>query len=133
MSLFFIKHAGGIHEITDLRLRQTTIELLTATNIHLHLVLVTDDSYTVYDDRFAGASKRLNSIEVFDINGSFRNIDFDEIRTKFRRAFEELLEELTKYVGQNKVVDLDKLNNEINEHFKGLNFVISLDTNIISY
>lgn len=133
MSLFFIKHPAGIHEITDLRLRQNTIELLTATGTKLHLVVVTDDSYTVYDDRFAGASKRLNSIEVFDINGSFKNVDFDPMRVKFEKAFQDLLEELSKYVGKNEVVDLVKLNDEISEHFKGLNFAITLDSNILTY
>lgn len=132
MSLFFIKHQAGIHEITDLRLRQSTIELLTTTGVKLHLVGVTDDSYTVYDDRFAGASKRLNSIEVFDINGSFKNNDFDPMRVKFEKAFQELLEELAKYVGKNEVVDLVKLNHDISDHFNGLNFAITLDPNILN-
>lgn len=133
MSLFYIKHPGGIHEITDLKMRQTNIELVTAVGTKLHLVIITDDSYTVYDDRFAGASKRLNSIEVFDMNGSFKNVDFDPMRFKFVKAFEELLEELAKFVGKNEIVDLNELNHEISEHFHGLNFAITLDPNIFTY
>ena len=41
----------------------------------------------MYDDRFAGASKQLNSVEAFDIDGS---LDFDNMRELFRETFTKL-------------------------------------------
>ncbi|MER1998589.1 MAG: hypothetical protein ABS882_02350 [Lysinibacillus sp.] len=133
MSLFFIKHKYGIHEVIDVVKRKTNIELKTNSNEILHIIVVTDDSYTVYDDRFAGASKKLNSLELFDIDGSFRNIDFDEIRLKFSEAFNELISALSTHVGKNAVIDLDNIRHEVSDKFTGLHFKIITDTNSYPY
>lgn len=130
MSLFFMKHKYGIHEILDVRKHKTNIELRTSTNDIMHIIILTDESYTVYDDRFAGASKQLSSLEAFDIDGSFRNIDFDHMRELFTNAFSELLQTLSNYVGQNTIVDLDSIRHDVSDHFKGINFKVMLDTQI---
>ena len=124
MSLFFIKHKHGIHEITDVKKKKTNVELRTATGEVLHIIVITDEQYTVYDDRFAGASKRLNSIEAYDIEGNFRNIDFDNMRTLFTNALSELLDTLAQFVGSNQLVDLDDIRHEVSDHNKGLHFKI---------
>ncbi|WP_431029792.1 hypothetical protein [Lysinibacillus sp. LZ02] len=133
MSLFFIKHTHGIHEVTDVKKHKTNIELRTATGEILHLIVITDESYTVYDDRFAGAAKQLNSIEVYDIDGSFRNIDFDTMRQMFSNAFTELLETLSQFVGSNQLVNLDEIRHEVSDHNKGLHFKIITDTKMYEY
>ncbi len=127
MSLFFIKHKHGIHEITDVKKHKTNVELRTATGEVLHIIVITDEQYTVYDDRFAGASKRLNSIEAYDIEGNFRNIDFDNMRTLFTNAFSQLLDTLAQFVGSNQLVDLDSIRHEVSDHNKGLQFKIITD------
>ena len=124
MSLFFIKHKHGIHEITDVKKKKTNVELCTATGEVLHIIVITDEQYTVYDDRFAGASKQLTSIEAYDIEGSFRNIDFDNMRTLFANALSELLDTLAPFVGSNQLVDLDDIRHEVSDHNKGLHFKI---------
>lgn len=124
MSLFFIKHKHGIHEITDVKKKKTNVELRTATGEVLHIIVITDEQYTVYDDRFAGASKRLNSIEAYDIEGNFRNIDFDNMRTLFTNALSELLDTLAQFVGSNQLVDLDDIRHEVSGHNKGLHFKV---------
>ncbi len=130
MSLFFIKHNHGIHEITDVKKRTTNIELRTATGEVLHIIVITDENYTVYDDRFAGASKQLNSIEAYDIDGSFRNNDFDNMRELFSSAFTQLIDTLSKFVGSNQLVNLDDIRHEVSDHNKGLHFKIITDTKI---
>ena len=127
MSLFFIKHRHGIHEILDVRKHKTNIELRTSTKDTIHIVIVTDDSYTVYDDRFAGASKQLSSLEAFDIESGFRNNDFDHMRNLFSNAFSELLETLSTYVGTHTIVDLDSIRHDVSDHFKGLHFKVILN------
>ena len=124
MSLFFIKHKHGIHEITDVKKKKTNVELRTATGEVLHIIVITDEQYTVYDDHFAGASKRLNSIEAYDIEGNFRNIDFDNMRTLFTNALSEVLDTLAQFVGSNQLVDLDDIRHEVSDHNKGLHFKI---------
>lgn len=133
MSLFFIKHKNGIHEVSDVVKRKTNVELKTNSNEILHIIVVTDENYTVYDDRFAGASKKLNSLELFDIDGSFRNIDFDEMRVKFSEAFNELVNALAVHVGKNAVIDLDNIRHEVSDKFTGLHFKITTDTNSYTY
>lgn len=133
MSLFYIKHRNGIHEVIDVVKRKTNIELKTNSNEILHIIVVTDEKYTVYDDRFAGASKQLNSLELFDIDGSFRNIDFDDIRVKFREAFDELLNALSVYVGKNALVELDNIRHVVSDKFTGLHFKVITDTNNYTY
>ena len=130
MSLFFIKHNRGIHEITDVKKHKTNIELSTATGEVLHIIVITDENYTVYDDRFAGASKQLNSIEAYDIDGSFRNNDFDNMRELFSSAFTQLIDTLSKFVGSNQLVNLDDIRHEVSDHNKGLHFKIITDTKI---
>ncbi len=127
MSLFFIKHKHGIHEITDVKKKKTNVELRTTTGEVLHIIVITDEQYTVYDDRFAGASKRLNSIEAYDIEGNFRNIDFDNMRTLFTNAFSQLLDTLAQFVGSKQLVDLDDIRHEVSDHNKGLYFKIITD------
>lgn len=127
MSLFFIKHKHGIHEILDVRKHKTNIELRTSTKDTIHIIILTDDSYTVYDDRFAGASKKLSSLEAFDIDSSFRNSDFDHMRELFTNAFAELLETLANCVGKNTIVDLDSIRHDVSDHFKGLHFKVMLN------
>ena len=112
MSLFFIKHKFGIHEIMDVKKHCTNIELLTTSHETLHIIIVTDESYTVYDDRFAGASKQLSSVEAFDINSSFRNNDFDHMRELFSNALTKLFDKLGEHVGKEKMVDLDTLRHD---------------------
>lgn len=130
MSLFFIKHNRGIHEITDVKKHKTNIELSTATGEVLHIIVITDENYTVYDDRFAGASKQLNSIEAYDIDGSFRNNDFDNMRELFSSAFTQLIDTLSKFVGSNQLVNLDDIRHEVSDHNKGLHFKVITDTKI---
>ena len=130
MSLFFIKHKHGIHEITDVKKLTTNIELRTTTGEILHIIVVTDENYTVYDDRFAGASKQLNSIEAYDIDGSFRHIDFDNMRELFSNAFSQLIDTLSQFVGSNKLVNLDDIRHEVSDHNKGLHFKLITDTKI---
>ena len=130
MSLFFIKHKQGIQEITDVKKHKTNIELSTATGEVLHIIVITDENYTVYDDRFAGASKQLNSIEAYDIDGSFRNIDFDNMRELFSSAFTQLIDTLSKFVGSNQLVNLDDIRHEVSDHNKGLHFKVITDTKI---
>lgn len=130
MSLFFIKHKHGIHEILDVRKHKTSIELRTSTKDIIHIIILTDDNYTVYDDRFAGASKQLSSLEAFDINSSFRNNDFDHMRELFTNAFAELIETLAAYVGKNTVVNLDSIRHDISDHFQGLHFKVILSEQI---
>lgn len=130
MSLFFIKHKHGIHEVLDVRKHKTNIELRTATKDTIHIIILTDESYTVYDDRFAGASKQLSSVEAFDIDSSFRNNDFDHMRDLFTNAFSELLETLASCVGKNTIVDLDSIRHDISDHFKGLHFKVILNEQI---
>ena len=130
MSLFFIKHKHGIHEITDVKKHKTNIELSTATGEVLHIIVITDENYTVYDDRFAGASKQLNSIEAHDIDGSFRHIDFDTMRELFSSAFTQLIDTLSKFVGSNQLVNLDDIRHEVSDHNKGLHFKVITDTKI---
>ena len=130
MSLFFIKHKHGIHEITDVKKHTTNIELRTTTGEILHIIVITDENYTVYDDRFAGASKQLNSIEAYDIDGSFRHIDFDTMRELFSNAFSQLIDTLSKFVGLNQLVNLDDIRHEVSDHNKGLHFKIITDTKI---
>lgn len=127
MSLFYIKHKFGIHEITDVKKHSTNIELRTTSNETLHIIILTDDSYTVYDDRFAGASKQLSSVEAFDINSSFRNSDFDHMRDLFSNALTKLLDTLGQGVGTQNVVDIDTLRHDISENFKGIYFKIISD------
>ena len=130
MSLFFIKHNRGIHEITDVKKHTTNIELRTATGEVLHIIVITDENYTVYDDRFAGASKQLNSIEAYDIDGNFRNTDFDNMRELFSSAFTQLIDTLSKFVGANQLVNLDDIRHEVSDHNKGLHFKVITDTKI---
>ena len=130
MSLFFIKHKHGIHEITDVKKHKTNIELRTATAEVLHIIVITDESYTVYDDRFAGASKQLNSIEAYDIDGNFRNIDFDNMRELFSGAFTQLLDTLGQFVGSKELVNLDDIRHEVSDNNKGLQFKVITDTKI---
>ena len=130
MSLFFIKHKHGIHEITDVKKHTTNIELRTTTGEILHIIVVTDENYTVYDDRFAGASKQLNSIGAYDIDGSFRHIDFDNMRELFSNAFSQLIDTLSQFVGSNKLVNLDDIRHEVSDHNKGLHFKLITDTKI---
>ena len=128
MSLFFIKHKHGIHEITDVKKHTTNIKLRTTTGEVLHIIVITDENYTVYDDRFAGASKQLNSIEAYDIDGSFRHIDFDNMRELFSSAFSQLIDTLSKFVGSNQLVNLDDIRHEVSDHNKGLHFKVITDT-----
>ena len=102
----------------------------TATGEVLHIIVITDENYTVYDDRFAGASKQLNSIEAYDIDGSFRNIDFDNMRELFSSAFTQLIDTLSKFVGSNQLVNLDDIRHEVSDHNKGLHFKVITDTKI---
>ena len=128
LSLFYIKHNHGIHEISDVKKHKTNIELRTETNEILHIIVVTDENYTVYDDRFAGASKQLTSVEAFDICSSFRNNDFDHMRDLFTTVFSELLDTLTNHVGTNNVVDLESIRHDVSDNHKGIHFKVISDT-----
>lgn len=128
MSLFCMKHTYGIHEISDVKKHKTNIELRTSTNEVLHIIIITDENYTVYDDRFLGASKQLSSVEAFDINSSFRNNDFDHMRELFTNAFTELLEKLATYVGKETILDLDSIRHDISDSHKGIYFKVISDT-----
>ena len=130
MSLFYIKHKFGIHEILDLKKHSTNIELRTTSNETLHIIIVTDESYTVYDDRFAGASKQLSSIEAFDINSSFRNSDFDHMRELFSNVLTKLFDCLGDYVGKGAMIDLETLRHDISKDYKGVYFKILSDINL---
>lgn len=132
MSLFYIKHKFGIHEILDLKKNCTNIELRTTSNETLHIIIVTDESYTVYDDRFAGASKQLSSIEAFDINSSFRNNDFDHMRELFSNVLKKLFDNLGEYVGKGDLINLDTLRHKISDDFKGVYFKILSDIQLSS-
>lgn len=101
MKLFKLYHSDGIHIITDVKKHKTNIELKTITGEVLYIIVVTDENYTVYDDRFAGASKQLNSVEAFDIDGNFRSLDFDNMRLLFKEAFTKLLQEIAECVNEN--------------------------------
>ncbi|WP_102691695.1 hypothetical protein [Rummeliibacillus pycnus] len=128
MSLFNIRHADGIHIIVDVKKHKNHIELRTTTGEELFIIALTDENYTVYDDRFAGASKQMNSIEAFQIDGSFRNLDFDNMRTLFTDSFERLMDELAKYVGSNELVNLETLKESVTKDVKGIYFKIISDT-----
>ncbi len=90
---------------------------------------MTDENYTVYDDRFAGASKQLNSVEAFDIDGSFRSLDFDTMRTLFKEAFTKLLQEIAECVNdRDELVDIDTLRHKVSAQIKGIHFRVISDT-----
>ncbi|ETT86561.1 hypothetical protein MKZ08_10615 [Viridibacillus sp. FSL R5-0477] len=133
MSLFNIKHTEGIHSITDVKKHKNNIELHTVTGEELYIVAFSDETYTVYDDRFAGASKQMNSIEAYEIDGSFRNLDFDAMRSLFSNSFDRLMDELSTYVGSNKLVNLDDVKEEITKEIKGIHFKIITDTKKYQY
>ena len=85
--------------------------------------MVTDENYTVYDDRFAGASKQLNSVEAFDIDGSFRSLDFDNMRSLFKESFTKLLQEIAVCVkNKEELVDIDTLRHKVSAQIKGIHF-----------
>ncbi|MBO2535841.1 MULTISPECIES: hypothetical protein [Rummeliibacillus] len=127
MSLFNIRHAEGIHIIVDVKKHKNHIELKTVTGEELFIIALTDESYTVYDDRFAGASKQMNSIEAFQIDGNFRNLDFDNMRKLFTDSFDCLIDEFAKYVGTNELVDLDAIKDALSKDAKGIYFKIISD------
>ncbi|MEG0448729.1 MAG: hypothetical protein RR595_02605 [Lysinibacillus sp.] len=134
MKLFKLHHRDGIHIITDVKKHKTNIELKTITNEVLHIIVVTDENYTVYDDRFAGASKQLNSVEAFDIDGSFRSLDFDNMRGLFREAFTKLLDEIAQCVNdKDELIDLDTLRLNVSAQIKGIHFKIITDTKKYEY
>ncbi|MBK3495150.1 hypothetical protein JFL43_09835 [Viridibacillus sp. YIM B01967] len=133
MCLFNIKHAEGIHRITDVKKHKNNIELRTVTGEKLYIVAFSDETYTVYDDRFAGASKQMNSIEAYEIDGSFRNLDFDPMRSLFANSFNRLIEELSNFVGSNKLFNLDDVKEEITKEIKGVHFKIITDTKKYQY
>lgn len=124
MHLFKMKHADGIHIIVDVKKHKNNLQLQTITGEELFIIGVTDESYTVYDDRFAGASKQLNSIEAFDINGSFRSLDFDSMRELFTRAFGYLLEHIAELMVDDQVINLEQLKEQIAEEVPGIYFKI---------
>lgn len=124
MHLFKMKHADGIHIIVDVKKHKNNLQLQTITGEELFIIGVTDENYTVYDDRFAGASKQLNSIEAFDINGSFRSLDFDSMRDLFTRAFVHLLEHIVDLMEQDQVINLDQLKEQIAKEVPGIYFKI---------
>ncbi|GLC88618.1 hypothetical protein [Lysinibacillus piscis] len=129
MKLFKLYHSEGIHIITDVKRHKTNLELQTITGEILHIIVITDENYTVYDDRFAGASKQLNSIEAFDIDGSFRSLDFDHMRTLFQKAFSKLLEEIAVCVNdKDALVDIDTLRHKVSAEIKGIHFRVISDT-----
>lgn len=128
MYLFKICHKDGIHLIKDVKKVRSSIELTTATNEVLHIIAVTDETYTVYDDRFAGASKQLTSVEAFDIDSSFRSLDFDQMRELFRTAFSALLKRLTQAVDENNIINLDEIRHEISNDIHGIYFEIVYHT-----
>ncbi|MBM7698145.1 hypothetical protein [Kurthia huakuii] len=132
MHLFKMKHADGIHIIDDVKKHKNNLQLQTITGEELFIIAVTDDSYTVYDDRFAGASKQLNSIEAFDINGSFRSLDFDNMRALFTKAFDHLLEHIATLITTEALVDLDELKEQISVEVPGIHFkIISNDKPVL--
>lgn len=91
--------------------------------------MVTDENYTVYDDRFAGASKQLNSVEAFDIDGSFRSLDFDNMRSLFKESFTKLLQEIAVCVkNKEELVDIDTLRHKVSAQIKGIHFRVISDT-----
>ncbi|CAM5248917.1 putative protein OS=Lysinibacillus sphaericus OX=1421 GN=LS41612_08440 PE=4 SV=1 [Lysinibacillus sphaericus] len=54
------------------------------------------------------SSKQLNSVEAFDIDGSFRSLDFDNMRSLFKEAFTKLLQEIAECVNDgDELVYLD--------------------------
>lgn len=128
MSLFNIRHAEGIHIIVDVKKHKNHIELKTITGEELFIIAITDESYTVYDDRFAGASKQMNSIEAFQIDGSFRSLDFDNMRKLFTDSFNCLMDELAKFVGTKELADLDAIKRALSKDVKGIYFKIISDT-----
>lgn len=134
MKLFKLYHSNVIHIITNVKKHKTNIELKTITNEVLHIIVVTDENYTVYDDRFAGASKQLNSVEAFDIDGSFRSLDFDNMRELFREAFTKLLHEIADCVnGKDELVDIDTLPHKVSAQIKGIHFRVISDTTKFEY
>lgn len=124
MHLFKMKHADGIHIIVDVKKHKNNLQLQTTTGEELFIIAVTDENYTVYDDRFAGASKQLNSIEAFDINGSFRSLDFDSMRNLFTSAFDHLLEHIAQLIETQAVINLDELKEKIASEVPGIYFKI---------
>lgn len=124
MHLFKMKHADGIHIIVDVKKHKNNLQLQTITGEELFIIAVTDENYTVYDDRFAGASKQLNSIEAFDINGSFRSLDFDSMRNLFTSAFDHLLEHIAQLIETQAVINLDELKEKIAKEVPGIYFKI---------
>ena len=129
MYLFKICHKDGIHIIKDVKKMRSSIELTTATNEVLHIIAITDETYTVYDDRFAGASKKLNSLEAFDIDSSFRSLDFDQMRELFRVAFTALLSRLLKAASSKEdFINLDDIRHEISNEINGIHFKIVTNT-----
>ncbi|MFJ6211552.1 hypothetical protein [Lysinibacillus sp. NPDC092081] len=129
MKLFKLYHSDGIHIITDVKKHKTNIELKTITGEVLYIIVVTDENYTVYDDRFAGASKQLNSVEAFDIDGNFRSLDFDNMRSLFKEAFTKLLQEIAECVNENdELVDIDTLRHKVSAQIKGIHFRVISDT-----
>ncbi len=134
MKLFKLYHSDGIHIITDVKKHKTNIELKTITGEILYIIVVTDENYTVYDDRFAGASKQLNSVEAFDIDGSFRSLDFDNMRSLFKEAFTKLLQEIAECVNDgDELVDLDTLRHKVSAQIKGIHFRVISDTKKYEY
>lgn len=90
---------------------------------------MTDENYTVYDDRFTSASKQLNSVEAFDIDGSFRSLDFDNMRELFKVAFTKLLHEIADCVNdKDRLVDIDTLRYKISAQLKGIHFRVISNT-----
>jgi len=124
MHLFKMKHADGIHIIDDVKKHKNNLQLQTITGEELFIIAITDENYTVYDDRFAGASKQLNSIEAFDINGSFRSLDFDHMRALFTKAFDHLLEHIATLITTETLVNLDELKQQIAVEVPGIHFKI---------
>lgn len=132
MHLFKMKHTDGIHIIDDVKKHKNNLQLQTITGEELFIIAVTDENYTVYDDRFAGASKQLNSIEAFDINGSFRSLDFDNMRNLFTKAFDHLLEEIATLITSEELVNLDALKEKIAAEVPGIHFkIISNDKPVL--
>ena len=124
MHLFKMKHTDGIHIIDDVKKHKNNLQLQTITGEELFIIAVTDENYTVYDDRFAGASKQLNSIEAFDINGSFRSLDFDNMRDLFTKAFDHLLEHIAALITNEELINLDVLKEKIAAEVPGIHFKI---------
>ena len=129
MTLFKLYHSDGIHIITDVKKHKTNIELKTITGEVLFIIVVTDENYTVFDDRFGRASKQLNTVEAFDIDGSFRSLDFDNMRSLFKESFTKLLQEIAVCVkNKEELVDIDTLRHKVSAQIKGIHFRVISDT-----